>query len=145
MANFCSNCGKKLNEGQDVCLDCGTFQKREEIVTKPAQTKGNNTAFNISMGCISILIGIGLLFAYFITEENIAEPSLTYGFPGTCLLISGIFQLLAINKKGNMIPAAIFIIVGAIFNFIGKGDLSMASIYAMIVGIFNFVVFVQKD
>ena len=28
MAKFCSNCGKELQENQDVCLNCGVSTKR---------------------------------------------------------------------------------------------------------------------
>lgn len=33
MAKFCQNCGTKLNEDQDVCLNCGKYVK-----TKRQQT-----------------------------------------------------------------------------------------------------------
>ena len=28
LAKFCSNCGKELNENQDVCLNCGVSVKK---------------------------------------------------------------------------------------------------------------------
>ena len=29
MAKFCSNCGKELQENQDVCLNCGVTVKKD--------------------------------------------------------------------------------------------------------------------
>lgn len=33
--NYCSNCGKKLKENADICLNCGRLiEKKEEIIPK---------------------------------------------------------------------------------------------------------------
>ena len=30
--NYCSNCGKKVNENQDVCLNCGVNLKKDKKI-----------------------------------------------------------------------------------------------------------------
>jgi TM2 domain-containing membrane protein YozV len=51
MPKFCSNCGEKLNENQDVCLKCGVKVKKEEKNDDPeAKSK-------IVAGILGILVG----------------------------------------------------------------------------------------
>lgn len=38
MAKFCKNCGNELNEGQEVCLNCGV--KVDNNATQNSNAKG---------------------------------------------------------------------------------------------------------
>ena len=53
MANFCSNCGKELMEGADVCLSCG------KIISTP-QIRNANPAgkSRVAAGLLGIFLGI---------------------------------------------------------------------------------------
>ena len=51
MAKFCSNCGKELQENQDVCLNCGVSVKKINNNTNP------NGKSKIAAGILGILLG----------------------------------------------------------------------------------------
>ena len=50
MAKFCKNCGKELNEEQDVCLGCGKKIEKQEM------TKGK-LIVNIIASIIGFVVG----------------------------------------------------------------------------------------
>lgn len=52
MNKFCTNCGKELNEGSDVCLNCGKITNNETI------TKTNpNAKSKVAAGILGIVLG----------------------------------------------------------------------------------------
>lgn len=52
MTKFCSNCGKELNDGADICLNCG------KIISKEKETKSNpNAKSKIAAGILGIVLG----------------------------------------------------------------------------------------
>lgn len=50
---FCKNCGKKLEDGQQVCLSCGSIVEGEE---KKANTNPNAKS-KIAAGLLGIFLG----------------------------------------------------------------------------------------
>lgn len=53
MSKFCGNCGKELNEKQDVCLNCGV------LITQNIRTNNKfekNAVIGFILGLISILV-----------------------------------------------------------------------------------------
>lgn len=51
MAKYCSNCGKELNEGADVCLKCGAFVRKENA------NSSNTYKSRIAAGLLGIFLG----------------------------------------------------------------------------------------
>lgn len=62
MAKFCSNCGKELNENQNVCLNCGVNVTPNEL-NKPDK----NATVGFVLGLVSIIAWIIPLFGYPVT------------------------------------------------------------------------------
>lgn len=50
MGKFCTNCGKELNENQDVCLNCGVATSKSNNQLKTGKSK-------IAAGILGILLG----------------------------------------------------------------------------------------
>ena len=48
---YCSNCGKKVNENQDVCLNCGVALKKQSKNLNP------NGKSKIAAGILGIFLG----------------------------------------------------------------------------------------
>ena len=50
--NYCSNCGKKVNENQDVCLNCGVnLKKDKKIDNVNGKSKITSGILGIFLGC----------------------------------------------------------------------------------------------
>ena len=49
--NYCSNCGKKVNENQDVCLNCGVNLKKDKKIDNV------NGTSKITAGILGIFLG----------------------------------------------------------------------------------------
>ena len=49
--NYCSNCGKKVNENQDVCLNCGVNLKKDK------KSDNVNGKSKITAGILGIFLG----------------------------------------------------------------------------------------
>ena len=53
MAKYCTNCGKELKDGADICLNCGKIvQEKEEV--KPTNP---NAKSKIAAGILGIFLG----------------------------------------------------------------------------------------
>ena len=53
--NYCSNCGKKVNENQDVCLNCGVNLKKDKRVNTPkGKSKITAGILGIFLGCFGV-------------------------------------------------------------------------------------------
>lgn len=79
MAKFCINCGKELNENQDVCLNCGVYVK-QEIKTSEDKVEKNAT-IGFILGLISIVAWLLPLCGYPVTICGIVFSS--KGFSST--------------------------------------------------------------
>lgn len=70
MSKFCSNCGKELNEIQDVCLNCGVNTNNS---TQNKTDKCATTGF--VLGLVSIIAWFIPLFGYPVTICGIVFSS----------------------------------------------------------------------
>lgn len=53
--NYCSNCGKKVNEVQDVCLNCGVnLRKNKKIDNVNGKSKITAGILGIFLGCYGV-------------------------------------------------------------------------------------------
>lgn len=50
MGKYCTNCGKELNENQDVCLNCGVATSKSTVQNKTGKSK-------VAAGILGILLG----------------------------------------------------------------------------------------
>lgn len=91
MAKFCSNCGKELQENQDVCLNCG-------VTTKKSNNANNNSndKSKIAAGILGILLGSLGIHNFYLgyTGKAIAQLLITILSCGTLSVVSGIWGLI---------------------------------------------------
>ncbi len=53
--NYCFNCGKKVNENQDVCLNCGVnLKKDKKIDNVNGKSKITAGILGIFLGCFGV-------------------------------------------------------------------------------------------
>ena len=55
MAKFCTNCGKELKEGADICLNCGKLINHENETKKQEVLPTSKS--KIAAGILGILLG----------------------------------------------------------------------------------------
>ena len=56
MAKFCTNCGKELKEGADICLNCGKIVNKEEEKVEPKKVNPNAKS-KVAAGILGIFLG----------------------------------------------------------------------------------------
>lgn len=91
MAKFCSNCGKELQENQDVCLNCGVSVKRNNQYNNNPNAKSK-----IAAGLLGIFLGTFGVHNFYLgyTGKAIAQLLITILSCGTLSVISGIWGLI---------------------------------------------------
>lgn len=68
MKLFCTNCGKELQEGQDICLNCGVAVKKDVPANKgTTDGKCKSAITGFVLGLVSILAWFLPLFGYPVT------------------------------------------------------------------------------
>lgn len=72
MNKFCTNCGKELNEEQNVCLNCGVNVIN---TTKQSESTDKNATVGLILGLISIVAWLLPLFGYPVTICGIVFSS----------------------------------------------------------------------
>lgn len=83
---FCKNCGKELNEGADVCLNCGAAVNKNEIGNILNNKIGNYDVLTIAIICF-FLGGLGIHnFMLGETSKGIVKIALTLCFGIGCIL-----------------------------------------------------------
>ncbi len=88
MAKYCSNCGKKLNEGADICLSCG------KIVNEHMNINNNPNAKNkVIAGCFGIFLGCFGVHNFYLgyTQKAIAQLLITVLSCFTLSIVSAIW------------------------------------------------------
>jgi len=50
LAKYCTNCGKEINENQDVCLNCG-------VTIRKTNNRNNENKSKIAAGLLGIFLG----------------------------------------------------------------------------------------
>jgi len=109
MSKFCTNCGKKVEENQDVCLNCG--EKTDNVVANNVPT--NNKADG--QATAGFVLGLVSIIAWFIP---------LFGYPVTiCGIVFSAKGLKSSKNKGlataGLILSIIFLVVTVINSFLG--------------------------
>ncbi len=145
MAKFCSNCGSPLQEGQDVCLKCGLFIKKDNLNvsndTYNTETKKSyyHKTYTIIVGIIFIFLSFCVLIAGFSGEYLVENPILVFTIPGMLGLLSGTILLLASSNKNLFLVSGLIMFICFLFNFLAQMDISILGILCIIFGIINCV------
>lgn len=89
MAKFCSNCGKELQENQDVCLNCGVTVKKNANNNPNAKSK-------IAAGLLGIFLGTFGVHNFYLgyTGKAVAQLLITILSCGTLSAVSAIWGLI---------------------------------------------------
>lgn len=107
MYKYCPNCGKELNEGADVCLNCGkqVSSLNQNINTNP------NAKSKIAAGILGILLGALGAHNFYLgyTGKAVGQLLITVLSCGILSFVSGIWGLVegimiltgSINKDAN--------------------------------------------
>jgi len=136
MAKFCQNCGKELNENQDICLGCGMLLKKENTDAK-VKVKGNHNGYKTTTGIIMIVLGACMIIGA--SDELYDYPVIVFSIPGLIAVVSGILSLVGKKNSSLLLISGILLFVGALINFLGIIDVSIFMILAIIFGIFNII------
>jgi len=105
MEKFCSNCGKELHEGADVCLNCGkVLNKNQSNVSANFIENDDDKKANVGfiLGLISIVAWLIPLFGYPVTICGIVfsskglKSNLKKSFATAGLVLSIIFLVLTV-------------------------------------------------
>lgn len=133
MNKFCSNCGKELKEGADICLNCGVLinnnikLKRDKVPGRGLSIAGmvlGILAMLIALGCVSEFFEYEYLDYYYSTSEIIADMFVYFAISITGLVLSIIgfiktksgFNIsgIILNSVANLVN--IIILIYIIFN-----------------------------
>ena len=86
MAKFCSNCGKELKEGADVCLNCG---KKVGASTSAPKDFDKRLVIAIVVGIVGIaMIMLFWLFVVVVGEYE-EEPFVSHSTKKSCCVKAG--------------------------------------------------------
>lgn len=92
MAKFCSNCGKELQENQDVCLNCGVYTNKNN------SNKNNNpnAKSKIAAGLLGIFLGSFGVHNFYLgyTGKAVAQLLITILSCFTLSVISAVWGLI---------------------------------------------------
>lgn len=91
MAKFCSNCGKELQETQDVCLNCGVSVKRNS-----SSNNNPNAKSKIAAGLLGIFLGAFGVHNFYLgyTGKAVAQLLITILSCFTLSIVSSIWGLI---------------------------------------------------
>ena len=101
---FCQKCGNKLEEGQGVCLNCGTLVENKQENNVDSKSK-------IAAGIFGILLGVFGVHNFYLgfTGKAVAQLLITILSCGILSFVSAIWGLIegililtgSINKDAN--------------------------------------------
>lgn len=102
MARFCSNCGKEIKDGAQVCLGCGAFVNGNPSSNNP------NAKSKIAAGLLGIFLGCLGIHNFYLgfNSKAITQLLLTVLSCGILSFVSGIWGLvegiLILTGKNNV-------------------------------------------
>lgn len=141
MGKFCTNCGKELNEKQDICLGCGSMIKKQENLSS-INNPINHYGYMNTVGIIMIILGTLLILGA--NYEMYEYPILVFNLPGLFSIVSGILILNAKKNKNLLLTSAIILFIGAVSNILGIQDISIYTVVVVIFGVMNIVYYKEK-
>ncbi len=106
MAKFCENCGKELNENQDICLNCGKAVKKANNPVAGSKSK-------IAAGLLGIFLGAFGVHNFYLGYTGKATAQLL-------ITVLSCFILSIVSEIWGLIEG-IMILTGSI-NTDGKGN-----------------------
>ena len=121
--NFCNNCGKKVDENADVCLNCGKLINNTNNITKKEKDNSWKGFFTFIGFALLIIQIIAILFnihnckiSSYETDCNLAyilglDSNIFYGAGKNILLILSIIFLYLEDRKINNTIRAIFLTI----------------------------------
>lgn len=88
---FCQNCGNKLEDGQDVCLNCGALATKKE-----ESTVDSNAKSKIAAGLLGIFLGALGVHNFYLgfTGKAVAQLLITILSCGILSFVSAIWGLI---------------------------------------------------
>ena len=88
---YCSNCGNKLEDHQDVCLSCGKVKNKEKVNISDANAKSKIVA-----GLLGIFVGYFGVHNFYLgyTGKGMAQLLITILSCGFLSPITGIWGLI---------------------------------------------------
>lgn len=109
MSKFCTNCGKELNEGAAVCLNCGAIVNGGNV-----SSIDQNAKSKIAAGLLGIFLGSLGVHNFYLgyTGKAVAQLLITLLTCGFGAIISSVWGLIegililtgSIDKDANGIP-----------------------------------------
>ena len=107
---YCINCGNKLDDKADVCLNCGVLVKKvpKKVVNIPVKKKKTNTKvgeiITVIVGAISVILSISLFFhdisSVGMYTEVLERISYTLNYSMLAILFAiATLVLVLVNKK----------------------------------------------
>ena len=93
MAKFCTNCGKELQENQDVCLNCGMAVNKN--TARPNQTAAPGAKSKMAAGLLGIFLGSLGVHNFYLgyTGKAVAQLLISILSCGILALVSEIWGL----------------------------------------------------
>ena len=89
LAKYCTNCGKEINENQDVCLNCG-------VTIRKTNNRNNENKSKIAAGLLGIFLGAYGVHNFYLgyTGKAVAQLLITILSCFTLSIVSGIWGLI---------------------------------------------------
>ena len=131
MAKFCENCGKEVQEGQEVCLGCG------KVLIKNNENSENNNKTTVEKNHgayykISSIIMIVIAVCLFSANGQYTDTNMQFGFPALFALIGAIICLAGQKNKTMILVSGICYAIGGVINCIGISDISIFAIIGFV-------------
>ena len=131
MAKYCSNCGKEVKEGADICLNCGKMINGQ---TRDNVNKDPNAKSKIVGGILGILLGCFGVHNFYLgyTSKAIAQLLITLlSSPyktGGILSLTTTFKLFlfSLSTINNCLSLSIISYVSYLFSLISAVPLIVA-------------------
>lgn len=137
---YCSNCGKELKEGADVCLNCGKLINYQVTMQKNKKPIKGLSIASLILGIISILWTFIMIIGI---EEAVETLIIEYKYNETMLYT--IFYYIGYTLF-SLIPSIISLILGLLDIKKTKNGISLASIIlasiSLVACLFIFIIFI---
>lgn len=136
MGKFCSNCGKELNENQDICLGCGVMVNKPNPETLPTVQRPKHSGYYKVSSIIMIILGVLFVFG---ANQSFPDSAGLIIIAGILSIIGAILTLSSSKNKDYIMYGGILYFIAVVLNFICIYDISIFMILSLIFEILNIV------